>query len=488
MKQKFLQTKTISPCRAWPGIRSYNMPARPRPSPGWHLIFFLSFFLLTSPALANEKVLDIQRVVSPKGIEAWLVEDRSVPVISMSFAFKGGMAFEDPVKPGTSRLVSILLDEGAGDMDSQTFQKELADHAIDMGFDIGRDAFRGSLRTLTENREKAFSLLKLALTQPRFDADAIARMKETNIATIKHNLSDPDWLAQRVFNGMVFENHPYARPGYGTLPSMERITADDLRNFVKQQFSRNLLKISVAGDISAAELGEILDATFADLPNDAQLSSVPQAALQRKSETILYSFDVPQTFIMMGHEGIDHKDPDWHAAQLVMYTLGGGGFESRLMKSVREERGLTYGISASLNVMDHATLVQTDTSTANKSAGEVIELIKGEWQKMADEGPLPEEISDAKAYLTGALPLGLTSTSKIANVMTEIQLDDRGIDYINRRNDLLSAVTLEDAKRAAGRLFKADDLTTVVVGKPEGIKNTLAIPAPPDMELPPSHD
>ena len=494
MKQKHIIKNHVMPAQA--GIRkrvgaSCNPDKAQTPAfAGVTVIisFLFALLLLSSPALAEGKVLDIQRVVSAKGIEAWLVEDKSVPIIAMSFAFRGGMALDPADKQGVARLASIMMDEGAGDMDSQTFQKELSDNVIDLRFASGRDFFRGSIRTITENKDKAFSLLKLSLTSPRFDADALDRMKEANIAEIKESLSDPDWLASRIFNGMVFDGHAYAKPGYGTLPSMTRIMSNDLRSFVRGQFARNLLKISVAGDISASELATILDDTFGGLPDISLLPEVPDATLKQAGKTILYSFDVPQSFIIMGQKGIRQDSADWHAAQLVMYTLGGGGFESRLMTTIREERGLTYGISAGLSVMDHAELIQVDTSTANKTASEVINLTRQEWQKMANGEPTNQEIADAKAYLTGALPLQLTSTSAIAEVMTGLQLDKRDIDYINQRNTLLNAVTPEDAKRVAKALLKPAELTTIVVGKPEGIKQDIEIPVPPGMELPPSHD
>lgn len=447
----------------------------------------LAFLVLPSPARAQAKILNIQPVTSAKNVTAWLVEDHSVPVISLSFAFRGGMALDPDSKPGVARLASIMMDEGAGDMDSQSFQKALADDAIELRFSAGRDAFRGTLRTITTNKDKAFSLLALALSSPRFDADALTRMKEANSAEIRDSLSDPDWLAARAFNGTVFAGHPYARPGLGTLPAMARITSDDLHRFARGQLARNLLVVSAAGDITADELAAALDLVFGELPDISLTPEVRDIAVQHPGKTVFYPFDVPQTFIMAGHDGIRQDDPSWHAAQLVLYTLGGGGFESRLMNVIREERGLTYGVSAGLSVMDHAALVQVDTSTANRNAGEVVRLIRQEWQKMASHGPTAEELADAKAYLTGALPLQLTSTPAIAEVLTGMQLDRRGVDYINERNSLLETVTPDDAKASARTLLRADRLTTVLVGRPEGIDSfDMTLSVPPEMEMTPA--
>jgi zinc protease len=435
----------------------------------------LLFLFAARPAAADEKVLDVQSFTTPAGIPVWLVTDKTVPVISMRFSFKGGLMYDPADKPGVGRLVSILLDEGAGDMKSQPFQKQLSDNAIDMSFDAGRDAFEGQMRMTTPHRDLAFTLLGQALAAPRFDADAVTRMKNSNIAEIRRSMGDPSWLVARVFNGTLFEGHPYARPGYGTVDSMEKITRADLAAYVKAQFARGALKVAIAGDIGADEAKRLVDLAFGGLPEKQAPYDAAPAALKHAGQTVLLPLDTPQTFISVAENGIARKDPDWHAAMVMNYILGGDSFDARLMREIREKRGLTYGVYSSLITMDEAALIQASLSTSNDKAPEALGLLRQQWELMAQKGPTAQEVADAKAYLTGSLMLNLTSTDGIAAIMESLMQDDQTPDYINKRNALIDAVTPDDVRRVAQRILKTDDLLTVLVGRPTGVK--------PDVQL-----
>ena len=442
----------------------------------------LLVLLAASPAFAaKSKVLDVQVIKGPPGTEVWLVEDHTVPVISMDYSFDGGMAVEQDDKPGTGRLVSMLLDEGAGDMKSQEFQGKLEDNAINMSFTAGRDAFYGSLSTLSANRDLAFDLLGLALTKPRFDADAIERMKNANVAEIKHDLGDPSWLVARIFNGKLFEGHYYAKPGYGTLESMEAISRKDLVDFVTTQFGRNVLKVSIAGDISKEDAEKAVQKIFGALPEKAEPVDVPEATINYGGKIILYPFDTPQTFISAGEPGIKRNDKEWHAAMVMNYILGGSSFDARLMKEIREKRGLTYGVYSVLSSTKHAGVIQVNMSASNDKVEEALRLMKESWAAMAKDGPTQEEFQNAKSYLTGALALELTSTGDIASVMSGMQRDGLGPDYINKRNGIINDLTLEDIKHAAARLLKADNLSIILVGKPKNIKSDIMLDTLPGM-------
>jgi len=445
------------------------------------------FIACAVPAFAKEttsgKVLDIKNFTTPAGIQVWLVEDHSIPVISLNFSFEGGLAHDPEGKPGVARLVSILLDEGAEDMDSQTFQAKLSDNAISMGFTAGRDAFFGELRTITDHRSLAFDLLRSALAAPRFDDDAIERMKNANIAQIKHDMGDPSWLSARTFNGMLFEGHVYALPGYGNLASMQKITKKDLVNFTKAQFTRNALQVAVAGDIGAADAAALIDKTFGGLPAKGFAVDGTEIQPQYAGKTILLPLDTPQTYIAIGAPGIPREDNDWHAAVVMNYILGGGSFDSWLMSEVREKRGLTYGVYSSLQSMQHAAISQISLSSSNESVAEALSVIRTQLQRMAETGPTEQELKDAKAYLTGSLMLELTSTGDIAEVLNGLQRDDMDAEYINRRNDTLNAVTLADVRRVAKRLLKTDMLTTILVGKPDNVKADIMLDKPPGMAL-----
>jgi len=437
----------------------------------------------SAPVKQAHKTLDIQSVISKNGIKAWLVEDHSVPVISISFAIKGGMAFDPEDKPGVARLVSILLDEGAGNIDSLNFQKKLNDKAISLGFTAGRDYFWGELQTLTKNKDTAFSLLNLAITKPRFDENAIQRMKAANITSIQQSMGKPSWLSARTFNGVLFDGHAYAEPGHGHLKSMQEITKQDLHDFTNKQFTRDGLIVAVAGDITAEELSQRMDIIFSNLPDKENTYFQAPAELKNVGKTILLPLDIPQSFISLGHSFISRNDPDWHAARMMNYILGGGGFESRLMDEIREKRGLTYGVYSSLINMEQANLIQVQMSTVNDKTKEALDLIHQEWQRMKDSGPTEQEVKDAKAYLTGALLLQLTSTGAIANTLNALQRNGRDINYINELNDKTNALTIEQVQKAAQRLLKPDELTTILIGKPTDIEPDITLDQPPYMGL-----
>ncbi|MEZ0225878.1 MAG: M16 family metallopeptidase [Alphaproteobacteria bacterium] len=445
-------------------------------------LVILFCLVVSVPAFAAKgKVLDVQVIKAPPGAEAWLVEDHTVPVISMSFSFEGGIAYDPDDKPGVGRLISTLLDEGAGDMKSQEYQGKLEENAISMSYTAGRDAFYGSVATLSANRAIAFDLLALALSKPRFDQDAIDRMKNANVAQIKKDLGDPSWLVARTFNGMLFEGHYYARPGFGNLDSMNAITRKDLLDFVAAQFGRNVLKVSIAGDISKDDAEKAVEKIFGPLPEKAEPNDLPEVQPGYGGKIIMLPLDTPQTFISVGEAGIKRTDKDWHAAMVMNCILGGSSFDARLMKEIRAKRGLTYGVYSSLSSMKHAGILQANMSASNDKVEEALRLLKESWAEMSKDGPTTDEFQNAKSYLTGALPLELTSTGDIAGALNGIQRDGLGADYINKRNDIINALSLGDIKRVAARLLKADQLAIVLVGKPRNINVDILLDKPPGM-------
>lgn len=444
--------------------------------------FIVTFFLFTNTAMA-EKVLDVQELETDEGIKLWLVEDHNVPVISMDFSFPGGLAYNPEGKEGLAYLLSIMMDEGAGELDSQAFQKQLADNSISMSFAAGRDYFSGGVKTLTRNMNTAAGLLNLALTQPRFDQDAFDRMRSSTEATIKQNLTNPNWIAARSFNGLMFEGDPYALPGQGTLTSLASFTPQDLRDFAAKQFVKDGLLVSIAGDITAEDAKTLVSKIFNGLPQEADTSPpVSAAEFKNQGQTFLYEFDNPQTHIIAGHEGIPVHDEDWPAVQLINYVLGGGGFDSRLMEEIREKRGLTYGVSTYMSDMERAPTIQASLSASNENVAEAVSLLKTEWARMATTGPTETELQNAKDYLTGSLVLALTSTDAISGALIGLQQNGFDADYINRRNDRIMAVTPDQARVVAGRLLDPDRLMIVTVGAPEAFTADTVMQSIPGVE------
>jgi zinc protease len=425
--------------------------------------------LYAAPALATT----IERVVSPGGIEAWLVREPAIPMIAVDFAFVGG-AVQDPAgKAGTANLVASLLDEGAGDLDSKTFHARLERKAIELGFQAERDTLRGMLRTLTENRDEAFEDLRLAVTAPRFDQTDVEIIRAQILSTLRRAATSPADIANLRWWQTAFADHPYGRPVDGTLESVPAIGVDDLKDYTRRVLARANLKVAVVGDIDAEAVKSMLDRVFGALPAQPELKPVATVSPQGLGRRIVIKLDVPQAVMAFGGPGIARKDPDFMAAYIVNHILGGGTFSSRLFREVREKRGLAYSVSDSLVWLDHSALFLGGTATRADRAGETLELIDKEIRRLAENGPTADELAKAKAYLNGAFALNLDTSSKIAALLVQLQCDGLGIDYFARRPEMINTVTLDDARRVAKRLLDGGLLVTVV-GRPEGLASTSA--------------
>ena len=454
--------------RALKRLRIGNADARPTGRALAPLAWLAVAVLLLAPLSAQ--AVTVEKVVSPKGVEAWLVQDHSNPIIALDVAFRGGAALDPQAKPGLAEMVAGLLDEGAGPYDSQTFQGKLEDLVISLGFNAGRDHFRGQLKTLSANRDTAFDLFRLSLTQPRFDKEAVERIRSQIITGLMREAEEPNAIAGRAWFKAMFPGHAYAVSPHGGIDSIKTIQPGDLRAFTKGQLARDRMAIGVVGDVTPEELGRLLDLTFASLPATGAPLTVPEAQASAAGGLTVIDKDNPQTVAIFGLPGIKRRDPDWYAAYVMNYILGGGGFSSRLTEQVREKRGLAYSVYSYLMPMDHAGVVLGGVATQNGRFAESIQLIKDEFRRMRDEGPTETELADAKTYLNGSFPLQLDSTAGIAQLLVQLQLDGLGADFLDRRAALIDAVTLDDAKRAAARLLDPDHLTIVAVGRPAGLK------------------
>src|SRR5262249_43222530 len=308
------------------------------------------------------------------------------------FAMTGG-ANEDPAdKAGVAHLVASTVDEGAGDLDSNAYHQRLEDNAIELSFTANRDYFRGSLRTLTANRDLAFDTLRLSLTAPRFDEEAVERIRTQILTDLRRATTSPGELASQTWWHAAFPGHPYGLPVHGTLESVPRITSADLHSYARRVFARSNLKIAVVGDIDAATAGILIDKAFGGLPQQAELAPVAAVSPQGLGRRIVVDLDVPQSVIMLGGPGIGRNDPDFFAAYIVNPTLGGGGMSSRLYTEVREKRGLAYGVSTGLLPLVHAQLITGSTATRGDRTADTLEIIDREMKNLADNGPTEQEL------------------------------------------------------------------------------------------------
>jgi zinc protease len=410
----------------------------------------------------------IQRIVSPLGIEAWLVEDYAVPIISVDLAFRGGAAQDASELAGVGQMMASLLDEGAGALDDEAFQLRIEEEAVELSFSAGRDHIAGSLRTVAERKDRAFELLRLALTEPRFDADPVERIRQSLLAGLRREASDPNAIASRQFYATIFPDHPYGQWPRGSLQTIADIGRDEVSAQHRRIIARDNLVVSIVGAIDAIDAAAMLDSVFAELPTRALLQPVADTEPSAVGTRKLIELDVPQTVLQLAAPGVKRGEPDYLAAYTVNHILGGGSFSSWLFQNVREKRGLAYSVSTSLATLEHAAFVGGGVATRNDRAAESLAIIESEMARMAEEGPGQEELASAKKYITGSYALRFDSSIKIANQLTQIQLEGLGIDYVDRRNALVEAVTIDDAKRVAARMFGTGNPFVIAVGRPEG--------------------
>ena len=426
-------------------------------------LVFLVLFAIPAPAM------EIEEVTSPGGIRAWLVEDKTIPLIAMQFSFKGGSALDPQGKDGVTHFLTGMMDEGAGDLDSAAFQKKRDELAFKMSFDDSLDYFEGNFQTLSRNRDQSFALLKLAVTSPRFDAEPLERVRRQFVVSAGDDDENPDKIASRAWMTAALGNHPYARDVNGSEKTLAAVTAADLAAAHQRIFVKKTLQIAVVGNIDAATLSRLLDDTFGGLPEgvEPELPAMVKSVAGPSLKVI--DRDIPQSIIVFGHAGILRSDPDFIPAYIMSEILGGGSFGSRLTAEIREKRGLTYGVGMGLVPLDRAGLFMGSLGTRNEKAGEALALVKEVMKHMAEEGPTAQELDEAKTYFTGSYALRFDSDAKIASQLLGIQQQNLGIDYISRRNAMVAAVTLEQVKAQAKRLLDPDRLIVTVVGRPQGL-------------------
>jgi zinc protease len=424
--------------------------------------------LTASQAQGASTASRIQRVVSPLGIEAWLIEEYAVPLVAMEFSFKGGASDNGDGKAGLSHLLSGLFDEGAGPYSAVEFQEFLDEYAIHLTVSSSRDDLGVSLKTLVRHSDKAFGLLKTALNDAHFDAQSVDRVKAQIQGSLRRSLNDPNSVSSKAWNAKAFAGHAYASPEKGTIEELETLTPDDIRAAAGRALAREHLKIAVVGAISAQTLAGELDRIFGQLPFKSGVADVPAVTPKGMGETEIIDLDIPQSTIRFGMPGLLLKDSDFIAASVMNHILGGGSFTSRIWQEVREKRGLAYSVSAGLYPYAKCGLFFGGTATKNDRAKEALDVIRDEIAKMAADGPTEQELDKAKRYLIGSYALRFDTSTKIAKQLLQLQVENMGIDYPARRNGLFEAITLDDTKRVARRLLGKGEMLVTIAGRPTG--------------------
>lgn len=432
---------------------------------------FRAAALLVAFALPAQAEIAIQEVTSPGGIRAWLVEDHSIPFTALELRFKGGNSLDAPGKRGAVNLMTATLEEGAGAMDAQGFAAARDGLAASFGFSSDIDGISVSSRFLTENRDAAVTLLREALVNPRFDQDAVDRVKGQVLANLRASEEDPGEIASTLLAARSFGSHPYGSSGDGTIDSVTALSREDVVAAWKAGIARDRIYVAASGDITPADLGLLLDRLLGDLPATGAPLPGP-ATLNDTGGIMVKSYPGPQSVVLFQQGGIRFDDPDYFAAVLLNEILGGGRFSARLMTEVREKRGLTYGVGTGLASYDHAQTLVGQFQASNEKVAEAIRVIQDQWAEVAKNGVTQAELDTAKTYMTGAYPLRFDGNSKIASILVGMQIMGLSTDYPRTRNERVEAVTLEDVKRVAARLIQPDNLFFVVVGDPKDVTPT----------------
>ena len=416
--------------------------------------------------------IEIQRVISPLGIEAWLVEEHSIPIVALNLGFHGGAYLDEDGREGTARLLTTLLDEGAGNLDSEAFQSTLDEYSISLSFSASRDAITGGLSTLSTNKDLAFNLLRLALNEPRFDEEPVERMRAQMAVLQKRRAASPNAIASDELFAELFPGHNYAKSVTGNPTSLALLSVSDLANYLKNYLTQERLKVAVVGDITPEELAKVLDEVFGTLPAAGAPRETDPVDVVTKGETIVVPFNNPQSSVIFGGQGLMQDDEDFISVFVANYIIGSGDFGSRLMQEVREKRGLTYSIYTQFAPLDRAGLFMGAVASDNAKVAEAVAITKSEIDRLRSDGVSEQELSDAKTYLTGAFALRFDSNAKIAGQLISYQLGGFPFDYINIRNGLVNDVSMEDVNAILERFPPSNEITFVVVGQPEGIQSS----------------
>lgn len=445
-------------------------------------LFATLAFGLIAPVPAH--AADIQNIDLGKDATVWFAEDHTVPIIAFNISMPAGSAYDPAGKAGLASFAASMMDEGAGNLSSKAFHEAIENRAIGFSARAERDHLVISITTLKENAPEAMRLLQMALMKPRFEADALARVRTQIIQSLQQDQAEPPRVAGRAFANAFFGNHPYAHAVVGNIPSVSSITAGDLRAFARRHWVTNGIKVAVAGDITKPALTKLLADTFRPVPNSAP-PALPNIGRLGKPGVHVVPLPVPQPTAVFGLPGIMRDDPDFIPGYVANYILGGGGFSSRLTNEVRVKRGLTYGVSTSLTAYRKASVMMGSVATRANAIRQTVQVVRDTMRTFAKDGPTQQELDDAKTYLTGSFPMAFASNRGTASQLGTFQRQNLDIGYVAQRNALIQAVTLADVRRVAKRLYDPARLTVVIAGTPsDGRPATTPRPPVPPGETP----
>ena len=426
------------------------------------LIVSIVFFFFS----ANKSIaIDFKSLKTDSGIKFWLVEDKSLPLISLSFLFKGGSSLDPGGKEGVTNLMTSLLDEGSDNFSASEFKLAMRENGVKISYSASKEKINGTFQVVKSQIQEGFWLLHESLNKPLFQLDKINEVKSQIEASIKIDQSNISTIASDKFNDFFFINNKLGKTVKGNLDSLSKIKRLDILKSFEKSITKNNLVIGIAGDINSELAKKYIDYVFGNLPINNSIKPISTLPDLRNGVEI-FEIDTPQTTVVFGQRGLSRNNKDYFSARIANYILGGGGFQSRLYKEIRERNGLVYSIYSYLLPFERTGIIIGGFQTRNENVKNTIQKVRDEWINIRVNGISKKELANAKTYFKGSFSRNLTSTVSIANLLMIVQYYDLGEDYFANRDLIIDNVKLNHVNKLVKNLFDNDKLFFMVVGKP----------------------
>jgi zinc protease len=412
--------------------------------------------------------LDVKRKVLDNGLTLLIVERHNLPVVKVNLGINAGNLHEPEEKAGLANLTASLLAEGTKNRTSQQISEEIEFVGGSVGASGGDDYVNASFSVLKKDVGLGFELLADIILNPVFPEDELNKKRERIKAGLKSQEEDPGFVASKNFKKAVFGLHPYGRLLTGTAETLDRISRDDIRNFHSKYYSANNSVMAVVGDITAEEVEKLIEQYFGPWKkSDQETPVMPLINELKEKKTLTIDKELTQATIIMGHIGVNRGHPDYYKLSVMNYILGGGGFASRLMQNIREDKGLVYSIYSYFAADRFGGHFQVTLQTKNKSANLAIEEILKEIDRIRSAPVSDMELSDAKSFLTGSFPMRIETSSRIARFLVAVEYYGLGADYIDNYPGFINGISKDDILNAAKKYLHPENFILVVVADQE---------------------
>ena len=413
--------------------------------------------------------VSIQSWQAKSGAKVLFVENHDLPMLDVAVHFDAGARRDIPKRLGRASLTAGLMQLGAGGMSEEVIAKRLADVGAQMGASFEADRAGYSLRTLSSprEREQALQILATVLTAPEFPEAVVQREKARVIAAIKEAATQPASIADKAFSKAIYGAHPYGLPGEGEIETISKLTREDLLNFYKLRYTAASAVVAIMGDVSRSEAEAIAERLTTGLVAEVACEDLPEVAPLTQAYTERITHPASQAHILVGAPGIKRGDADYFALYLGNYVLGGGGFDSRILKEIRQKRGLAYSASSYFVPLKQEGPFQISLQTKKQDAETALKVAQETLVRFIQEGPSAAELKQAKNNIILGFPLRIDSNADILGYLGVIGFYDLPLTYLDDFPKQINQVTARDIQDAFKRRVHPDKLVTVIVGAPE---------------------